>query len=205
MRAILCLAALGLVAADTPAQPRLKSGAELVHVDVTVTDASGRVVTGLSREAFEVSEDGRRQEIVAFSDRPVPTSVLVLLDVSGSMRGPRYEAALARSTRWAKRWIPTIAGRSSRSITRLRSSWAGASRLHRSARHFDGAIPEAARGSSRQSRTPCAAWNPVRPASARLSRSLTATTSRRRREVQRQQMSPRFPGLIVFETTRAAR
>jgi Ca-activated chloride channel homolog len=77
------------------AQPRLKSGIELVHVDVTVLDASGRIVTGLPADVFEVYEDGRRQEIVFFSDKPVPTSVAVLIDRSSSMDGGRYGAALA--------------------------------------------------------------------------------------------------------------
>jgi Ca-activated chloride channel homolog len=88
--------ALPLLPAGTiGAQPRLKSGTELVHVDVTVLDASGRIVTGLLADAFEVYEDGRRQDIAAFSDKPAPTSVVVLLDRSSSMDGERYGAALA--------------------------------------------------------------------------------------------------------------
>jgi Ca-activated chloride channel homolog len=84
-----------LSAGDSGAQPRLKSGIELVHVDVTVLDASGRIVTGLPRDAFEVFEDGRRQEIALFSDQSVPTSVAILIDRSPSMRDKRYEVALA--------------------------------------------------------------------------------------------------------------
>jgi hypothetical protein len=56
VRATVLVTLVGLAAAQAaaPAQPRLKSGTELVHVDVTVTDDSGRMVTGLPREAFEV-------------------------------------------------------------------------------------------------------------------------------------------------------
>lgn len=104
---------LGLVAARAaaPAQPRLTSGIELVHLDATVVDATGRIVTGLPADAFEVFEDGRKREIALFSSDRLPTSILVLVDISCSMAGARHKsaveaieslvAALGPDDRWA--------------------------------------------------------------------------------------------------------
>ncbi len=46
------------------AQPVFKTGTTIVEVDVTVTDREGRFVADLTRDDFEVLEDGRPQEIV---------------------------------------------------------------------------------------------------------------------------------------------
>ena len=49
-------------------QPLAQStGVQLVEVYATVTDAKGDLVTGLTREDFEVEEDGEAQEIAAFA------------------------------------------------------------------------------------------------------------------------------------------
>src|SRR5437762_10110446 len=58
-----------------------------VEIPVTVTDNTGRVITGLTRDDFEVFEDGDRQPVTQFSDKRTPVSVGVLLDISDSMRG----------------------------------------------------------------------------------------------------------------------
>ena len=60
---------------------------DLVQVTVTVTDANGRLVTGLAKDDFQVWEDGIEQEITQFTDQRVPVSLGVLLDASDSMRG----------------------------------------------------------------------------------------------------------------------
>jgi len=57
----------------------------LVLVNLTVTDPNDRFVTGLERENFRVFENGREQEIVAFSSEDVPISIGVIFDTSGSM------------------------------------------------------------------------------------------------------------------------
>jgi Ca-activated chloride channel family protein len=64
-----------------------RGGVETVHVTVTVTDANGRLITGLTREHFEVYENGERVEVTQFSDKRVPVSLGLLLDVSDSMFG----------------------------------------------------------------------------------------------------------------------
>jgi len=66
-------------------EPVFKAGVEVVDVAATVTDGDGRFISGLTRDDFIVSEDGRPQEIVSFSSERVPVSLAMLLDVSGSM------------------------------------------------------------------------------------------------------------------------
>ena len=81
-----------LVSPDLAAQ-RFRATIDTVQVSVTVTDASGRLITGLSREDFEVLEDGTSEPITVFTDERVPISLGVLLDTSDSMRGQRMTDA----------------------------------------------------------------------------------------------------------------
>jgi Ca-activated chloride channel family protein len=71
------------------------SGIELTSVTATVTDAEGHLVTGLSRDAFELFEDGERQQITQFTRDRVPIGLGVLLDISDSMYGRRIVDARA--------------------------------------------------------------------------------------------------------------
>jgi hypothetical protein len=64
-----------------------RGGVETVEVTVTVTDADGRLVTGLSKDDFLVFEDGRSQVVTHFTDARVPVSLGILLDISDSMVG----------------------------------------------------------------------------------------------------------------------
>ena len=70
-KTLLC-ALLLLAASQPPQKPALKSGVTLVEVDVVISDKSGRPVRGLSREDFEVDEDGQRVEIASFSAVDLP-------------------------------------------------------------------------------------------------------------------------------------
>ena len=67
-------------------QAVFRAARALVRVYVTVTDQAGRLVTTLDREAFEI-HDGKSQPIVAFDNTPTPIRIVVLLDISGSMKG----------------------------------------------------------------------------------------------------------------------
>jgi Ca-activated chloride channel homolog len=58
-----------------------------VEIPVTVTDTNNRLITGLTKDDFEVFEDGDPEPITQFSDKRTPVSVGVLLDISDSMRG----------------------------------------------------------------------------------------------------------------------
>ena len=55
-------------------QPTFKSGVNLVEVDVVVTDKAGQPVRGLTREDFEVLEDGKNVGIEAFTTIDLPAT-----------------------------------------------------------------------------------------------------------------------------------
>jgi Ca-activated chloride channel family protein len=67
--------------------PMFRAGIETVHVTVTVTDSNGRLIADLTKGDFEVFEDGGRVPVTQFSDKRVPVSLGLLLDVSDSMFG----------------------------------------------------------------------------------------------------------------------
>ena len=86
------VASVPFVAAQVPFRARL----DLVQISLTVTDASGRIVTGLGKNDFQVWEDGVEQEVTQFTDQRVAVSLGVLLDASDSMRGqPVVDARVA--------------------------------------------------------------------------------------------------------------
>jgi Ca-activated chloride channel family protein len=62
-----------------------RSAVDLVMLSVTVTGPGGRYVADLSRDDFQVLEDGHLQELTYFSPARVPLSVSLVLDTSSSM------------------------------------------------------------------------------------------------------------------------
>lgn len=66
-------------------QPTFRSGSRVVPSYVTVTDANNRLVTDLSRDDFELLDNGRPQEITIFDNEVRPFTVVVMLDTSVSM------------------------------------------------------------------------------------------------------------------------
>ncbi len=70
---------------NTTKGPVLKAESDLTLVYVTVTEPTGRLVTGLEQSNFRVYEDGKEQEIVKFASEDVPVSIGVIFDMSGSM------------------------------------------------------------------------------------------------------------------------
>lgn len=70
---------------------------ELVAVPVTVTDASGHQVSGLSRDNFRVFEDGRLRTIAAFHHGDVAVTLGLIVDRSQSMRPKRAALGTAIS------------------------------------------------------------------------------------------------------------
>jgi Ca-activated chloride channel family protein len=76
---------------------RIRSGVELVSLNVTVTDGTGKYATDLAEPDFEVYEDGARQNLTFFSRTQQPISLALLLDTSASMderMGIAQEAAI---------------------------------------------------------------------------------------------------------------
>ena len=78
---------LGGPAAAGQQQPVFRGTSDAVHVFVTVTDRDGRLVTTLTRDDFEVRDEGAPQPITLFDNTPQPIRLVILLDVSGSMEG----------------------------------------------------------------------------------------------------------------------
>ena len=76
----------GVFAPSTRAQT-FRGSVTTVEIPVTVTDTSNRLIAGLTKDDFEVFEDGDPQPVTQFSDKRTPVSVGVLLDISDSMRG----------------------------------------------------------------------------------------------------------------------
>lgn len=58
----------------------------MVLVPVTVTDHDGKTVEGLRAENFNILDNQKRQQIVSFGSEDASCSVVVVLDISGSMR-----------------------------------------------------------------------------------------------------------------------
>jgi Ca-activated chloride channel family protein len=58
---------------------------DLVLVNVTVTDDWNRIVTGLEKENFAISEGNQIQEVKHFASEDAPISLGVIFDMSGSM------------------------------------------------------------------------------------------------------------------------
>lgn len=70
----------------TPAQePVIKVEVDVVNVYFTVRDARGRLISDLSKDDFEIYEDGKKQEIRYFSrETDLPLTLGLLVDVSRS-------------------------------------------------------------------------------------------------------------------------
>jgi Ca-activated chloride channel family protein len=95
----------------SPAGPRVPGeeqegpvivNADLVTVNVTVTDIYGRYVTGLNQKAFTIFDDKAEQEITFFSNDDTPVSLGVIFDVSNSMSGDKIARAREALTRFVE-------------------------------------------------------------------------------------------------------
>lgn len=71
---------------------------DLVLIPVTVTDRTGKTVSGLEKQHFTVFEDSARQDIVHFAAEDAPASIGIVFDTSGSMRSKMSKAREAVNT-----------------------------------------------------------------------------------------------------------
>ena len=69
------------------AQPTFRGGVDLVSVTAVVMDRGGRPIRELTRDDFEVFDDGQPRPLLEFwSDDSAALSLTLLVDVSGSMQ-----------------------------------------------------------------------------------------------------------------------
>jgi VWFA-related protein len=80
------LAGISLLAQDAPQQQPFRSGASTVAVYTTVTDSAGRLVPNLTKDDFEIYDNGKLQPITLFQTETQPLSIAIMLDRSESMR-----------------------------------------------------------------------------------------------------------------------
>jgi len=81
-----------------PEEYTIRTTSRLVLLDVSVKDAAGRLASQLTKQNFEVYENGKPQQITQFAHADVPVTVGLVVDESGSMRPKQAEvisAALA--------------------------------------------------------------------------------------------------------------
>jgi len=89
-RLLTCVALAGLVLvaqAEGQQAPVFRAGSGTVPVFATVTDKQDRLVTNLTRDDFQVLDNGKVQPLTVFDNSPQPIRLIVMLDVSGSMSG----------------------------------------------------------------------------------------------------------------------
>ncbi len=83
---VVMVLALGAVVIHTQQPTTFKGGTRTVAVYTTVSDPTGRLVPDLGREAFEVYDNGKRQDLTVFANDIQPITVVLMLDRSGSMQ-----------------------------------------------------------------------------------------------------------------------
>src|SRR5688572_30198195 len=86
-------------------QPTFRSGSRVVPSYVTVVDGDNRLVTDLTRDDFEILDDGRVQDITIFDNEVRPFTVVVMLDTSVSM-SHRLKDLFAGAEQFLLRLLP---------------------------------------------------------------------------------------------------
>jgi VWFA-related protein len=82
-----CVIAAALAVAHAQQQPpTFGTTTRTVAVYATVTDPQGRLAPDLTRDNFEVDDNGVKQELTVFSNDVQPITGIMLLDRSGSMK-----------------------------------------------------------------------------------------------------------------------
>ncbi len=103
---LIAVCALAWAAAPPGAQEQAYRGStDLVAVYATVTDAAGRLVPDLQKSDFSVTDNGKKQPIMLFSNDIQPITIVVMLDRSGSM-AENYQLVRDAAGELVKRLLP---------------------------------------------------------------------------------------------------
>lgn len=102
MRPALLLAAIVLGTTTSSARQTFRTGVDLVHFSIIVTDRQGSPITGLMVDDFELVEAGQPQRITFFAEGDpdgqadvLPLHLGLALDTSGSMELDMHEVRTA--------------------------------------------------------------------------------------------------------------
>lgn len=78
-----------------PEETTIRANVSLVQLQVTVTDARGRTVSGLPKEAFQLFVDNNPQPITVFQGEDAPVTAGIVIDNSSSMTSKVKEVVAA--------------------------------------------------------------------------------------------------------------
>jgi VWFA-related protein len=87
-------------------EPTFRSGTRTVAIYATVSDAGGRLVPDLTRDDFEIYDNGKRQTITVFANDIQPITVVMMLDRSGSML-PNFNLVRSAAEQFVSDLLPT--------------------------------------------------------------------------------------------------
>jgi len=76
---------IALVLGVAAQEPQFRGGTHTVSVYATVADQAGHLAPDLTKDDFEVLDDGKPQTVSLFSNDIQPITIVVMLDRSGSM------------------------------------------------------------------------------------------------------------------------
>jgi Ca-activated chloride channel family protein len=109
---LLAIAAATVTAQQTPPKPQptppqqtFRGGVRAVPVYAAVTDGAGGFVTDLTKDDFEIKDNGKVQSINLFSHDIQPLSVVALIDGSSSMM-PIFRSVLDAVNQFVVRLLP---------------------------------------------------------------------------------------------------
>ena len=79
--------------AKSSSEQQIIVNTDLVTLNVSVIDADGFQVSGLTKRDFAITDNKIPQDISFFGDTDLPLSISIVFDVSGSMSGKKIEQA----------------------------------------------------------------------------------------------------------------
>lgn len=99
------LALVTLQGAAQQTRPTFRGGVETVSIYATARSTNGRLVPDLTKEEFEVKDNGQLRAITNFSREIVPITVTLMLDMSGS-REMQVEWSRAAASAFVNELLP---------------------------------------------------------------------------------------------------
>ncbi len=87
------------------AQQPIRAGASTVAVYATVTDSAGRLVPNLTKDDFEVYDNGKLQPLTVFENETQPITIVIMLDRSGSQQD-NFNLVAAGASEFIRKLLP---------------------------------------------------------------------------------------------------